>query len=45
MIDPDIFHAVKLVMEQQGEDAATFAAGRADQLLEAALRAARRKLR
>jgi hypothetical protein len=32
--DPDIFRAAKLVMDQQGEEAATFAAGRADQLLE-----------
>jgi hypothetical protein len=32
--DPDIFHAAKLVIDQRGEEAATFAAGRADELLE-----------
>jgi hypothetical protein len=32
--DPEIYHAAKLVIEQQGEQAAMFAAGRADQLLE-----------
>jgi hypothetical protein len=32
--DPDIFRAAKLVIDQRGEDAAMFAAGRADQLLE-----------
>ncbi len=32
--DPDIYPAAKLVMEQQGEQAAMFAAGRAEQLLE-----------
>ncbi len=32
--DPDIYRAAKLVMEQQGEQAAMFAAGRAEQLLE-----------
>jgi hypothetical protein len=32
--DPDIFRAAKLVIDQRGEEAATFAAGRADLLLE-----------
>jgi hypothetical protein len=32
--DPDIFRAAKLVMDQRGEEAAMFAAGRADELLE-----------
>jgi hypothetical protein len=32
--DPDIFHAAKLVIDQRGEEAANFAAGRADLLLE-----------
>ena len=32
--DPDIFRAAKLVIDQRGEEAATFAAGRADELLE-----------
>jgi len=31
--DPDIFRAAKLVIDQRGEEAAMFAAGRADQLL------------
>ena len=32
--DADIFRAAKLVIDQRGEDAALFAAGRADVLLE-----------
>ena len=32
--DPDIFRAGKLVIDQHGEVAATYAAGRADLLLE-----------
>jgi hypothetical protein len=32
--DPEIFRAAKLVMDQWGEEAATFAGDRADQLLE-----------
>ena len=32
--DPDIFRAAKLVIDQRGEEAAMFAAGRADQRLE-----------
>ena len=32
--DPDIFRAAKLVIDQQGEEAAMFAAGHADELLE-----------
>ena len=32
--DPDIYQAAKLIMDQQGEEAATFAAGRAELLLE-----------
>jgi hypothetical protein len=32
--DPDIYRAAKLIMDQQGEEAATFAAGRAELLLE-----------
>ncbi len=32
--DPDIYRAAKLVMDQRGEEAATFAGDRADQLLE-----------
>ncbi len=32
--DPDIYRAVKLVMDQHGEEAAMFAAGRADDLFE-----------
>jgi hypothetical protein len=32
--DPDIFRAAKLVMEQHGKEAATFEAGRADELHE-----------
>jgi len=31
--DPDIFRAAKLVIDQRGEEAATFAAVRADLLL------------
>ena len=31
---PDIFRAVKLVIDQRGKEAATFAAQRADELLE-----------
>jgi hypothetical protein len=35
MIDePDIFRAAKLVMDQYGEEAVSFAAGHADDLLE-----------
>jgi hypothetical protein len=43
--DPDIYRAAKLVIDQHGDDAAIRAAERADELLEAASRAARRKLR
>jgi hypothetical protein len=32
--DPDIFRAAKLLIDRHGEEAATFAAGRADLLLE-----------
>jgi hypothetical protein len=32
--DPDIFWAAKLLIDRHGEEAATFAAGRADELLE-----------
>jgi len=32
--DPDIYQAAKLIMDKQGEEAATFAAGRAELLLE-----------
>jgi hypothetical protein len=32
--DMDAYRAAKLLMDQHGEDAATFAAGRADLLLE-----------
>jgi hypothetical protein len=32
--DPDIFHAAKLVIDQRGEEAPSYAAGRADELLE-----------
>jgi spermidine/putrescine-binding protein len=32
--DPDIYRAAKLVMDQQGEEAATFAGDQANQLLE-----------
>ena len=32
--DPDIYHAAKLVIDREGEGAATFAADRADALLE-----------
>jgi hypothetical protein len=32
--DPDICRAAKLVIDQRSEEAATFAAGRADDLLE-----------
>jgi hypothetical protein len=32
--DPDIFRAAKLVIDREGAEAASFAAGRADQLLE-----------
>ena len=32
--DLDIYHAARLLIDQRGEDAATFAAGRADPLLE-----------
>jgi hypothetical protein len=31
--DPDIFRAAKLLIDRHGEEAATFAAGRADLLL------------
>jgi hypothetical protein len=31
--DPDIYRAAKLVIDQRGKEAATFAAGRADRLL------------
>jgi hypothetical protein len=32
--DPDIFRAAKLLIDQKGEEAAAFAAGHADLLLE-----------
>jgi hypothetical protein len=32
--DPDIFRAAKLIIDQHGTEAANFAAGRADLLLE-----------
>jgi hypothetical protein len=32
--DPDIFRAAKLVIDQRGEEAATYAAGRADWFLD-----------
>jgi hypothetical protein len=33
-VNPDIYRAAKLVMDQHGDEAATFAAARADWLLE-----------